>query len=510
MKKICITYSNKTIKVEGLFLYVNLVNESAISTFLEDYINDVHDFNAVMGSFLAEIDDNGEKVYFADNSGMRRWYYHNDNLDFCNSLKAALPSEVNPNYSAISEYLQFGNVFSTFDTVIDRIKVSDPEKYYVIKDGKNKVCSKGLKSFDQIKTTDHEVEKVMGLLCDAFHEWKNRYAVITGGIDSRAVLAHILYQGIKPNLTITGSPNHIDVLIAKEIADLTGLQLAYIPDDINEEKWIDEAIEASKIGGTVVCGTWRLYKKARFLSREGDVIECGGFAGEMYKNSFINQDYPFYFGKINWKKFLKYKVMTGRFPIDICGEKIINEVKKTEQVLIKWLQQYEVSANKNKSYFNAGYRVLQMRGSGVLTMNSFYYDAYSPLLERNVVASVYNRNPYSLEMQSWQREQVSSYCPELKGVRTDRKLTADNRKKTAEWIKSMAFLTRIYLERLLFRKISDKPRIDTCFEKGLCSKQFYDAFDRCKELGIIKKEILPEQLPVNVADRLFFLGSIFI
>ena len=118
---------------------------------------------------------------------------------------------------------------------------------------------------------------------------------------------------------------------------------------------------------------------------------------------------------------------------------------------------------------------------------------------------MFKENPYSLEMQAFQRKQVTTFCPEIKDIETDRGLTCASGKMASEWLKSTVFLVHVAMGRI-FRRGKVKGRIDTCFEEGLSSPQYRTALERCKELGIIAPEV--SNLPMAIADRVFALGTI--
>ena len=255
-----------------------------------------------------------------------------------------------------------------------------------------------------------------------------------------------------------------------------------------------------------------MYKKAKYLSKIDGVIECGGVAGELYKNGFINQDTPFLYGPPNWKKFIEYKVITYRFPEQICGSRIKQMINEMPTTILKWLEQFD-NRKKSKAYISAGYKILQQRSSAISVMGGYYYgdsDGYSPMLERNVVAYAYQTSPHKLGMQSFQRNQVSKNAPELKNIRTDRGLTCNSSRRAFEWVKSNIFLMKVYFERTFCRKKSGGGRIDACFESGLKSEEFAKAIDKCKEMGIINKEVSYSDIPSTIADRLFLIGTVFI
>lgn len=73
---------------------------------------------------------------------------------------------------------------------------------------------------------------------------------LTGGMDSRIILAVLLKEGIKPNCLTFGNPNTHDVVFAKDIADSFGLPFHNAsnvkPDKEWYYKWVVETIKRDK------------------------------------------------------------------------------------------------------------------------------------------------------------------------------------------------------------------------------------------------------------------------
>lgn len=153
---------------------------------------------------------------------------------------------------------------------------------------------------------------------------------VTGGVDSRSVLAHLLANGVRPALTVTGPPDHPDVCLAGKIADVLGQELTVFSDAPEGDAWLQEAIRQAD-GMAGVCGAYRLAKQSGGLAARGIALKFGGGAGELYKNSFLNQDFPFYGGKPDWKRFLRFKVITYDFPDGICGGQTEEAIRQTPE-----------------------------------------------------------------------------------------------------------------------------------------------------------------------------------
>lgn len=493
---------NATIYLTGFFMYrEETAGEASALAFMKDFDRGAARFDDCTGSYRVRIAySDGWEVYFGDNAGLMRWYI--GPKGFYTSLCEAASDNRTPNYPAIAQFMYYGCIYSP-ETVVREVGRSDPGKYYLRENGKIVEKEKGLTPLERLDAPEDALTRQMRRFSQAVSGREDIACTITGGIDSRTILAHVIHNGLHPRLDITGKPSDRDVTIAKKVAERLGGKLLFvseIPDRIN---WINEAVKEAD-GMTGVCGIYRLYEKARLLPAEGIVLECGGLNGEMYKNSFINQDYPFYSGKPRWERFLRFKVATYDFPMPICGSQLAGEMKKVTGATLEWLRSHN-GKTKASAYLSAGYEIMQGRCAAVVAMNARYYIPYAPLMERNVVASMFRRGPYSLEMQAFQREQVSTFCPAIKDIETDRGLTCDSGRKTVEYLKSTAFLVNVALGRF-FRRSKAAGRIDTCFQEGLSSPQYRAALGRCKDLGIIAPDVM--DLSVGIADRVFALGTI--
>ena len=258
-------------------------------------------------------------------------------------------------------------------------------------------------------------------------------------------------------------------------------------------------------GQAGICGAYRLLEQFETLEKRGVTLQFGGAAGELYKNSFINQDYPLYGGAPNWERFLKMKVITYSFPKTLCGSGLLPAIEQVPKTLLQMVSKHQ-GATKASAYLSAGYRILQARAATLSMMENRHVVTCSPLLERCVAAPMLRTDPYQLEMQSYQRRQVKSFCPAIMDIPTDRGLSLNPAKMRKEQVKSTLFLVKVAADRT-FRRKKVTGRIDACFAEGLSSPQYREALQHCKDLGILATEV--RELPLAIADQVFALGTIF-
>jgi len=329
--------------------------------------------------------------------------------------------------------------------------------------------------------------------------------IITGGIDSRTVLSYLESLGVKCDLAISGSEDMIDVKIAKQIADRLGKEI-HISDEIvvnADKQWIKNLF-ISTDGVTGTFSHYRLHNKNVMLKNLGFQLEFGGVGGEFYKNSFLNQDFPFYKGKPNGKNFYKLKINTKNINNEHLTQSILNYADKITDRLF-----YNENGDKSKIYFRVGHKILRCRMVALSNCNNLSIPSLSPFMDNDMLKITYNKNPWDLEVNKWQRNEVSKYCPEIANIKTDRGLTLSNAKKQIykEIFQSYGFLFKIAFKRILHKK-NISVRLDA-FIKGRELKEFEMAMNVCKELDILRKDCNINDIPDILADRLMTIGLVY-
>lgn len=496
--------ANATVYLTGLFLYgEEKAGDDSVRAFMKDFDEGRANFDLCAGSYRVRIvyPDRGD-IYFGDNSGVLFWYFDAPSGQVLEQLSEVPVERRKADMVSVAQFLWFGCIYGT-GTTIEGITRSDPENYYILQDGKFISRSKGLTPLERLAGGDDALELYMCRVLKAVGDDAVIGCSITAGTDSRSVLAHLYANGVHPLLSITGTDEHLDVQTARKIAAALGEELVVISGVPDERSWITSAAEAVD-GQAGVCGAYRLLKQFQALNDRGVTLQFGGGAGEFYKNSFINQDYPIYGGSPNWKHFLKMKVITYDFPEAICGSKFLSEIRQTPERLLQMVSAHH-GATKASAYLSAGYRILQSRAATLSMMENRQVITCNPLMERTVAAPMFRANPYRLEMQAYQRNQVAAFCPSIMDIPTDRGLTLNPAKMRSEQMKSMLYLLHVAAGRLVHRK-QVAGRVDACFAEGLSSPQYHAAVRRCKDLGILAPEV--QKIPYSIADRVFALGTI--
>ncbi len=476
--------------------------------------NGTIDFNMFYGAYRVFIIDNNSNqiIFFNDNAGNSCYYYSiNENIISDSFLELSSKCEsLVPNYDAITQFIHFNCIFSE-ETICEQIFRTEAEFYYTYRDSRIVRIKKNLKLWDTNKKYKNLHQFMDDLVCSA--KGLKIASVITGGTDSRTVLSHLIALKAEFDLVISGRAQMVDVQIAKRIASHLDLPI-YISDesvDAADSNWLKELfIKTDGVYGTF--SLHRLYKMGIMLKQMGIQLKIGGVAGELYKNSFLNQDFPFYnYGESNTKKFYRLKINPAKFSSSYFTGTILSCKTNMEDKIIKNLFSIDKDKKRNE-YFKAGaksmkYRIITQSNSENLSISSI-----SPFVEPEMMKLTYNANPWRLETNKWQRKEVSTYCKEIADIKTDRGLTLLNSKLQIlkEFILTYLFLFKVGLKRTVFKK-KQKNKVNRLesFVKGRKLLQFKLSMERCKELNILAKNIDIDDIPDILADRLMTIGLVF-
>lgn len=473
---------------------------------LADFARGAPDFNALLGSFRVHIHngETGERVFFGDNSGACRYYYDargNFAESFLDAL--ALQGDKKPDYPAIAQFLRFGCIYSE-RTQCEGVLRTDPDDYYIAKDGRVYARSKGLTPLYEAAPYE-DMHSLMERLTGAAKGLKN-IAVITGGTDSRAVLAHLMALNVPLELAVSEQEGAgADVEIAKEIAAALKLPLHIAP---RSARPLPERIAACD-GVSPLSPRDDLLQKSLMLAELGFELEFGGVAGELYKNSFINQDFPFYGGQPDYNKFYRYKVDTaGPVPVALTGPALADKMDALSRGELELIAGARAYTPKARAYNELGYKIMQCRAATVTNSASRFYALANPLLERGCAALVRDKSPYSLEMQAFQRGEIVKFCPGIMDIKTDRGNSCNPARMRRDFLNNYAFLARVAFKRL--RRGRALPPAEPAAGDMRESAEYASAIAACKRAGILPGALEAKAVSLPYAARLIVTGSLFV
>ncbi len=472
------------------------------------------DLNYFYGAYHLIIENKSTKqvIFFGDNAGNCCFYYNKDLRAFSDTFIeiCGATRDITPDYSAITEFIHFNCIYSE-STICNEVLRTSPWNYYTIDASEVRISPKYVSFFD--KQTDYKnLNHFLKDLLIAASGLKI-VCIITGGTDSRTVLANLESLKANFNLVISGSDELVDVQIAKKISKKIN-RIIHISDETIDELDNKSLLKLYKRCDGVYgfFSRYRLHKKNIMLEELCVQLELGGVSGELYKNSFLNQDFPFYnIGTINKKRFYKMKINPSNFNNKYFTKNIIELKSKMEENIIKRIFDNQ-KGTKAQAYFRAGIKLLQYRMVTLSNSSNISVPSISPFSEIDMMKLVYDENPWKLELNKWQRHQVSKYCSEIADIKTDRNLTLkyETRHVLKELISSYLFLVKVGVKRLFQKK--EKPILKqnkSIFIEGRHLSEFKIAMQKCKELGILNQECDIEEIPDELSDRLATIGFVF-
>jgi hypothetical protein len=124
----------------------------------------------------------------------------------------------------------------------------------------------------------------------------------------------------------------------------------------------------------------------------------------------------------------------------------------------------------------------------------------------------YNEKPWNLELNRWQRHEVSRYCPQIASIPTDRGTTLKDKKMSMlkEFLRTYLFLFRMGISRVLkFKKRILIRNINNDFSKIREMEIFNIAIDTTREIGILNENVNSEDIPDSIADKLLTIALVF-
>ncbi len=489
--------------------------EDSVDSLLCEYSKDrVLNLKNFYGAYHIIIIDTvrNEVLFFGDNAGNCCFYYSQNEKVICDSFLEITNKlkSITPNHDAIVQFLSFNCIYS-YETICKEINRTNSMEYYILANNGIQPHKKILpKLGEDIKYNNFG--EFMKDLSNAI-EGLNIADVITGGTDSRTVLAHLCALNMAFKLVISGSDKSQDVLIAKEIAKVLNKEI-YISDE-NIEKFDIEQFKSlfeRSDGVYGVLSRYRLHKKSKMLEQMDIDLELGGVAGELYKNSFINQDFPFYnSGKVNQDKFYKMKINPSCFNQKFFTDMFIHKQQEMKNKVINNLFD-EQDNKKSRLYYKVGAEILRHRMITLSNSNNLSIPSISPFSEIDVMNLTYSVNPWKLELNKWQRREISKYYPKISAIRTERGISLIDKKSTIikEAISSYVFLFKIGLRRLLGAKSQTLNENKTQIYDAVKKLKIYKtAIQKCMELNILNKQCNIDELPDDLIDRLVTVSLVF-
>jgi hypothetical protein len=386
-------------------------------------------FKEIYGNYFVYVVDHigGKQYVFSDNSGFFIVYRYKDCLATSFLELIDFFDEISLNdldLDGISEFLQLGFPFFG-KTMVNGITRINGNEFFKWNHGQVKILSKGLSGIEGHPNID-----MNKFFADLIYSLKgNKISLdLTGGFDSRLVLSYFLKNNAKFELATSGTEDHIDLVIAKNISQKIGVE--HFPSIHSVGKFSDDIIQEifeltdSQIDVLLYHSTHQSNNNR--VSRNVDV-SVNGVGGELYKDFWWLQDFPFYNKKnTDLEKLYTYRIRGILFPIELMGEKLRDQNVNLKQNILSGLSPF-IRETNTRSYDNIYFNIKMNASAGVyMTSANNYFSAYAPLLELEMVKIGFNLKRSERFFNNFHRKIISKNNQAIAKIRTTEGITASS------------------------------------------------------------------------------------
>lgn len=453
------------------------------------------------GCYFIVIKDKRRNTFysFIDNSGLFQ-AFHSDKAictSFLELVKWEGLSKVNLNKEAVVEFIHFGNIFfnKTFFDLIKKI----PRQSILSFSQEGKICfsEKLIPDLDEKNDKFSFLDFFEGFVSSIKDE---KVSIdLTGGIDSRLLAVLLDYFGLEFETAVVGIRGNQDIEIAKEVASILkhDIYITYHSIDELEEDLYQLFVMTEGLCNILKCHTQLQDNRYRL---ERDVsLKLSGAGGELYKDFWWLQDFPFYKKKrANLERLFDLRIAPIPFKHFYLSDDYIEISINLRQKVLKELSKYIRDTN-TKTYDNIYFNYKMSETGGRFLTNNFYsgLKGYAPLLELDLVRYGFNLPRRERFFNNFHRKIITSINPGVAKIQTTGSGMSVS-SKSLDIIQDIGkYLVNISIR--LTKKVAQKYIKRTYFQESPIHLDLYsklrklsiakDSIDLLKDEGIINKKI---------------------
>jgi hypothetical protein len=316
----------------GIFFYRGKRLEAGLESLLHDFDGRCFPWVDCRGHYAVILFKAGRLWLASDELGAYKIYRNLEGTLFSSSfsaVRATLPVAI-PDVQGIYEYAFNGATFGE-KTLLQNVRQQRVGVLYGLTDsGPPKPSSPDARAAAWAHSSvedaaDDYAERLRALFRTYVSSQRSFRTALSGGYDSRLILALLLDAGMDPGLYVYGTEHDPDVVVAKEIARGEGLRLRHVDKGqlqgdrkgSPERAWA--RFDSWKVDGLFDAGIDDEDRKERALG--ADVLNGSG--GECFRNFFYLRDGRFSPEEIVWSFYSQYdpSQVTSRFrPADYTSE----------------------------------------------------------------------------------------------------------------------------------------------------------------------------------------------
>lgn len=295
------------VAVAGTLFYRGEAGEGALRLLLQDYEPPFDRWSDLLGHFAALVFKRGRLFAFADWSASFHLYQSEDRSVFSTSFLSIARTQPALRFSAQAVY-EF--VFQGMPLGNDSVfaEISRPDRTHELELGADirvHTSRRALPIVETGESLDQLVDRIATVLCRMFsvpagHFMSRIQCPLSGGFDSRLVLALLMDAGVRPSLYVYGRPEDDDVRIATHVARKEGFDIETFhkgsyrkiePDAFPEiVRRNFEEMDGTPMGGGMFDAGGN--SRARHDRAKDGALATSGAAGEIFRNYFYLADRP--------------------------------------------------------------------------------------------------------------------------------------------------------------------------------------------------------------------------
>jgi asparagine synthase (glutamine-hydrolysing) len=295
------------VAVAGTLTWDDLMGRPALEALLRSASLPEPDWSRLGGQFVALVRRGGRSLVLTDHFAMFQIFHDRDMTLFSTSLLAAVGALPRVSFDPQGVYEFAFNVAPIGDdTVFSELKTLGPDRIVeLVPDGvRVHAAARPLPDGPSELPIEERLERHKNRLAAAVrphvHHFGNHvHCPLSGGLDSRLLLAALRAEGCRPRVYVYGGPEDGDVRIARQIGAALGFEVAWLdkeakklaPDEFPEqvERNFQQYDGLPSFGELFENG---MNAAARDARHAGGALSASGACGEIYRNFFYIADRP--------------------------------------------------------------------------------------------------------------------------------------------------------------------------------------------------------------------------